>query len=502
MMLGQEELKTIRSGAAYYEGEAQSWIKILTELLTCLSADGHTPKEVVNGEKSRSYPGILMRSLRGFAVSVHQKQDWKLYLSSELLSQLYCDYLEQLCEISGMVMMEYFFSEGGELSDLERDSYVPLMVKYPVWIRRVVERTVSYISFIEEMLSRLRADKSDDTLMKLHSAGADSHNYGRRVLFLELYSGKKILYKPHPLDTDEGWRNICRWILRHTGIEIPYIQSENHGGYGYAPYLSYKNPTQEEYTEFFRHAGMLLCVVYWLEGTDMHYENVIAHGKWPYLVDLELVTGEKENFTVADTAMLHFPKYRDGRLIDDFGAFTNTNPQWNHLPREDGKVVTASQYPEALLGGFEELYHLLADCRREEAGNCLSCSPRYVLRPTSYYTALLRRLNMPDTLADGQVFYKVARESLMTGGGSIASPILQSELDAALRNDIPIFYHGVGTKDLHNEDGVVISAYFKGRPGEVLGRDFSKEDLEKQIALIRSGLTPAEEGEIAYEHET
>lgn len=498
MVLGQKELGTIRSGAAYYEGEDQSWITVLAEILTCLPMNGHAPEAVLKGERSKFYPEFLMRSFRGFAVYVHQRQEWHHYVSSEVLSQLYCDYMEQLCEISSMVMMEFYFSEGGELSDLERDSFVPLMVKYPVWIRRVVERTVSYISFIDEMLLRLRTDRPDETLVGLHSAGADSHNHGRRVFFLDLSDGK-ILYKPHPLDTDEGWKNICKWIALHTGIEIPYIQSENHGGYGYTPYLLYKNPTSEEYSTFFLHAGMLLCAVYWLEGTDMHYENVIAHGKWPYLVDLELLTGEKENFTVADTAMLHFPKYRHGRRIDDLGAFTNPNPQWNHLPKTGDKVVTASQYTKALLKGFEELYHLLADCRRETAGSCLFCSPRYVLRPTSYYTALLHRLNRPDTLADGQVFYKEARKSLIRGGGSTEPLIYQSELDAVLRNDIPIFYHNAGTRDLYNEDGLLLSGYFKGKPGEVLGRDLSKEDLEKQIAIIRSGLTPAEEGEITYE---
>lgn len=494
MVLKREEFEAIRSGAAYYEGDPQPWMTVLSDILTCFPMRGSAAEEMITGGKSKSYPGFLMRSFKSFALYVHRKQDWQLHVSSEVLVQIYGDYLEQLCERSGMVIMEYYFLDGGELSVLEESCFVPLMIKYPVWIRRLVECTVSFTGFIEEMLTRLRTDMPLDILVKLSPTGADSHNHGRRVLFLTFAGGKKLLYKPHPLDTDGGWNRICRWIGLHTGTYIPYIPVKNHGAYGYAAFLSYKNLPPAKYPEFFSHAGMLLCVVYWLKGTDMHYENVITHGSWPYLADLELLTGEKENFTVSDTAMLCFPKYRDGRLIDDFGAYTNKDPRWNHLPKEGGEVVTAARYLEEICGGFETMYQLLSGSRREEAGLCLSCSPRYVFRPTSYYTALLRRLNAADTLKDGQVFYQTARESLLREGGGINPAILKSELEAILRNDIPIFYHAVETRDLYNEEGLIVSGYFYGRPGDVLVRDFTNEDLKQQIALIREGVVPVKGG--------
>lgn len=220
----------------------------------------------------------------------------------------------------------------------------------------------------------------------------------------------------------------------------------------------------------------------------MHYENVIAHEEWPYLVDLEILTGEKENFQVMDTAMLRLPIYKEGNMVDDYGAFTNKNPEWNCLPKEGSLVITAAAYPEEICKGFEDMYHLLMECDRSDIGHIVTCSPRYVFRSTSYYTALINRLKMTDMLIDGAKYYKEINRSLGKWFEHKDSTIMDSEIESILRNDVPIFYHYKESRDLYNEKEMIQSNYFHGIPGTVLHRELSEKDLIKQLALIRIGI--------------
>ncbi len=95
------------------------------------------------------------------------------------------------------------------------------------------------------------------------------------------------------------------WARSYIHLPDWHIPVLDYGSYGYAKYLAYKPPAPEEYKTYFYHAGLLLGMVYWLEGSDMHCENIIAHGTYPYIVDLETILGVKEAYSVLDSGMLH-----------------------------------------------------------------------------------------------------------------------------------------------------------------------------------------------------
>lgn len=48
--------------------------------------------------------------------------------------------------------------------------------------------------------------------------------------------------------------------------------------------------TQQEVEDYYLRAGMLLCLLHVLGGTDMHNDNLVACGQHPILIDLETVT--------------------------------------------------------------------------------------------------------------------------------------------------------------------------------------------------------------------
>ena len=488
MQLQKEQLENIINRAKYYDTEEEVWIPSFLEILETYGKENLEIGKIVSFDsfdKKEKIPIFMLNSLLGFLSYVHKREQWERFVSQKVLGEIYYDYLEQLFNISKGILPEILLLSKKDIIYLDYDDVIQISISYPVWARKVTEVTVQWCDFMGEMLNRIQKDMDYHSITKLYSMGSDSHNYGRRVFCFELDGTRKLLYKPHGFDMDEGWIQLCKWVSQKMQRKIPYIKIKNYGTYGYAEYISYCSPTEKEIPKFFYHAGILLCLMYWTKGTDIHYENIIAHGDWPYIVDLETVSGEKEGFTVLDTSMLQNKKYRSGKEIDDFGALTNSSQECFSLPRYKEQIVTAKGYVEEIQSGFQEIYSILMKTSQREINFFKQCSPRCVLHPTSYYSTLLARLLLKDTLTDGRLYYQEAKRSLERVQKS--ESIVESECKAILRGDIPIFYHKKGTKDLYDTERVIEKKFFKCFPGEALCREFTKEELQKQLKLIQEG---------------
>lgn len=486
MILSKKLLESIVERARYFPGEETAWKDVFFGILDCFGTENQEIEEIVSFERNKVYPLFVVRSLLGFLSYIHGRNLFGKIVPQKIVGELYFDYLEQLCKISAMVLPAFILLSDKDLVYLEPEDVVQLSDTYPVWARQVAEFTVHWEQAAGEMLRRIAADFRDSHITELYSMGSDQHNYGRRVFCIEMDGCRKWLYKPRSLATDLGWKDLCIWFRKESGIDIPYISVSDHGMYGYAEYIHYQSPAEEDIPLFFYHAGILLCLVYWTKGSDMHYENIVAHGVWPYPVDLEMITGDEKQFSVISTAMLKYEKKRDGEKTLDFGAFTNTDPQWLSLPRRAEKVITASEYREELIRGFLESYRILIKTKHRKTDFFRYSSPRYLFHSTSYYSALLSRLSLDDTLADGEKYYRTVKESLQCSGED--GKVFDSELRAILRGDIPFFYHKSRSRDLYDIDGIVEQDFFAHIPGHALQRKLSEEDMQVQADLIREGL--------------
>ena len=79
-------------------------------------------------------------------------------------------------------------------------------------------------------------------------------------------------------------------------------------GYGWSEHLAAEPcRSDQEAVQYFRRAGALIALAWLLDATDLHCGNVIAHGPWPVLIDLETalhprLPGESRN--VLDTGLV------------------------------------------------------------------------------------------------------------------------------------------------------------------------------------------------------
>ncbi|MCG8456840.1 MAG: type 2 lantipeptide synthetase LanM family protein, partial [Holophagales bacterium] len=179
----------------------------------------------------------------------------------------------------------------------ERVGAFELWARYPVLARALVERVELWIGAGVELATRLVADWPalrgafgvDGELTELESALGDRHAGGRSVICVGFSSGAKVVYKPRCLRMDREFHQLVGWLgdqgLRPR-LRAPRVLCRE--GYGWAEYIE-QAPCENaaELRRFYARQGVYLALLYALEATDFHHENLIAAGEHPVLIDLE-----------------------------------------------------------------------------------------------------------------------------------------------------------------------------------------------------------------------
>ena len=121
------------------------------------------------------------------------------------------------------------------------------------------------------------------------------------MLILELDNGEKLVYKPRSLAIDQAYKEFLQWVCKNLKISYWWNSIWDRGEYGWCswvpnlPCISY-----DAIRQYYERSGVLLGIGYLLGSEDMHYENLIAHGEYPVLVDLELAIGSRNMETLEE----------------------------------------------------------------------------------------------------------------------------------------------------------------------------------------------------------
>lgn len=179
-----------------------------------------------------------------------------------------------------------------------RSTVQALCEKYPV-MRDAIGAVVAYeLSYVREMLHNLESSYQDilstfsigkdDHLVKLVLEAGDTHRNGKTVAIL-IFENSKLVYKPRMLRTEKVFNSLCDFVNKKAMRQIfGTIALLDGSSFGFMEYVQERPCVLDsEFNEYFRNLGSLLALLYCINATDCHFENIIADGSSPYLVDAE-----------------------------------------------------------------------------------------------------------------------------------------------------------------------------------------------------------------------
>ena len=369
------------------------------------------------------------------------------------------EFLEERCRAEGGASHLAWVAHNRKFV-LEGEYWHDLMVAYPVMARQLtglVASTGEWMRCMGDMLvrdaQRVRAELlGDDGPVRMVSVGpglSDAHEGGRMVHVVTFEDGRRAVLKPRNSDIDRAWCSFARWFAQRAGnleMHFPRFLEVEEGSYAtYIDHLPCEN--EGEFPSFYRRAGFLCATTCLLFGSDFHDRNLVAHGPFPVLVDVETVVGvcsaERENEGLsADDAPLRrsfaqsiggnvyldvtktnfLPFIGSGKsLIEAPSALTGSRLQSANRPwcvrkglRGEDEIgyADAREYVFAFQDGFDRAFAAFFAFRDEfdrAVERAFSNSDRrLVMRSTAQYGGYLAVAARRACLADARVFEETA----------------------------------------------------------------------------------------------
>ncbi|ASZ11867.1 type 2 lantipeptide synthetase LanM family protein [Chitinophaga pendula] len=485
---------------------------------------------------------IIPQLLNEIAVSVFEMVDRTLVLELNVA--------RVKNELQGNTPGERFESFIHLLSTPEKRN--TLVAEYPVLFRCIYEYMQRWELNCFTLLQRLNDDwqdirqhfdiAGDDKITGLRMNAGDRHNGGQTVVIYTFTSGKRLVYKPRSLSLDGHFQQLLQWFnSKQLQPAFKLLKVLDKQQYGWMEFISY-HPcrTTTDVQEFYTRIGYLLAVLYAINATDFHYENIIANGPHPMLIDLESlfhpdplpvedtldgnVTG-KIRQSVLNIHLLPFKMYVEEGVIDMSGI-TNIDgreipkpvPTWENtatdhmrsgkrqaqfkagtnIPRFNEQLVQPLEYADIINNAFRHCYQLIKE-HRDELLNTTSLLPtcfdthvRILLRPTAAYSQLLKTAFHPDHLRNAleqdALFNLLWQSEPRTNA---YRHIVPAEITALQNRDVPFFNAIPSEKNIYSANKLTTTSFFSNSGQQEVTdklRQLSTTDMEQQCWFIRAAL--------------
>lgn len=426
--------------------------------------------------------------------------------------------------------------------------------EYSVLARLLCTLTENAINSTVEFIDRFALDSEEigkifsievSSVKTLELGLSDPHFDGRTVIILTLDSDFKLVYKPKNVSVEYCFSNLLTWVNSQSNTTRLYpvtvLDKNTHGWVEFIKHDDSANYSSQ--TDYFYNTGKLLCLIYLLRGSDLHYENVISTIYHPVLIDLEVLFSNspknlkqdsvtnpltnpviKINETVIKTGLLPtWQKIADEEIYDISGLCASEyesefpwyyvekiNTDEMHvgfrrvkvttLPKSNKNTADISQKSrEEIKKGFAEVYDLICNNKFEVLSpkgkfNAFSNSPvRFVFRPTRLYGRIFQRLTQPNCLRNSlefakelNIFFNILEDTKRKNLKAFED-IVESEIEAFDKLDFPHFGFTPKRRALISGSKLVSKKFFPYSGWNYVSdrlTSMNETDKKTQIAVI------------------
>lgn len=413
------------------------------------------------------------------------------------------------------------------------------------WIDNTADFILRLANDISAITNQFAGGILPGLLLEIKGGISDSHNGGKGVITLKFESGLQLVYKPKNLELEQAWSELLRWFnekgLSRDLKPLDIIQRKD---YGWVEFIEAAECCcEQEVADYYHRIGALIGIIYLLNGNDCHYENLIASGAYPMLIDLETVMHHEAKPFLdedADNAMFYVRKQlgssvlrtgllpswikgKDGFLYDMSGIGGYGNgvspyrfPKWDHVntdqmklsfvlasihnqhnvPVYNGQQQTPLPYIEEIVSGFTAFYKLVIQHRNELPIHLFAAKElRFIFRSTRIYGMLIKKMMNPKYMRTG-IERSIQTEQLIRAFLHIPAPnpywsISKSELRQIEELDIPVFWADSHKTDLKDNLGIISADHMCNAVYNEVKSNLKKmdeHDLKTQIRFIRAAI--------------
>lgn len=426
-----------------------------------------------------------------------------------------------------------------------------LFEEYPVLTRQIIHECKIWVSFCENFIKNLTQDfeqiktvffkgQQVGHLNKVSFGMGDRHRGGNTVAKLYFNGGHKLIYKPRKLNIDRHFQEILTWLESVVDIQFKKFNILDCEDYGWVEFIDYESCNNEADIRHYYHLiGAYIGILYALNAYDFHYENVIAHNKYPVLIDLEcffhpnlqiLNSEPVMDDTILRTGLLPALVSMGGEndveivnisgitdvegteglvnspVIENAGSdkmklnqIKGTLEGGQNVPLLNAKKINdPAHYLEDIKAGFTKIYKTIIKHKSEftKAGGFLDRMKddeiRILFRDTVAYSHILTESNHPKLLRNA-----LERERHIdwlwaaVPTYDLLKKVIGYEKAALMNGDVPLFSSRVGSKDLWYDDNKKQENFFTETGYDVVKdkiEGLKESDLGKHLWLIEASL--------------
>lgn len=417
------------------------------------------------------------------------------------------------------------------------------------WASNAIQLCRDYVSDLP-LLERLFPSTVDLTVSEVRLGAGDTHHGGRSVSILELATpGEELIHKPRSGAPEVLFAELVDWVNGH-GFEPELIATRalDMADHSWVR-ATHPMPCADlgEVRDYYVRLGAMIALCFSLSITDIHRGNIIAHGAFPVIVDLETIAHTQLRVahdhqaevasavtalalgSVLSTGILPSPQLRlvqgetlrtdvSGMSANDKQMSAMAEPYFSdadmdtmhvstrvsaggkngHLPVLDGQSQTAQAHEEAILLGFRRVYKILREHRHEllsDSGPLTqlpSIPVRHITGPTDMFSRFLWNSYHPDYLRDASKREQFLDRIFQTHEYAAArTELCESERAQLTGGDIPVFTATTLSTTLTGGDGAkIIGATTCPGLEQVRQRisRLSPHDLDYQQSVISGSL--------------
>ncbi|AKQ64444.1 Lanthionine biosynthesis protein LanM [Myxococcus hansupus] len=557
-------------GEVRLEGALPAWTRTFRRAMALR-------REAGQGGQGREIPFVEL--LRPFAEVARELLSFECQavFTDAAFDDLMEDLLRELSHVAAPALLAEFVafrsSQGGRAEPTSRALYEAFIARqlaegprefftdYAVLARLLSRVTEQWALHVNALASAVKADREEmqrvftegaplGRIVAIQSSLSDRHLGGRTVAHVTFEGGTRLYFKPRGLGVEVAWYELLA-ALNARGGDFHLLRVLDRGTWGWVePAVPAPCADASEVRRFYVRSGMLLSLLYVLEASDCFFENIVAAGAFPVLIDTETLMhhvlhqrrdgGEAEalakELVLDSVCRAGFLPSWDvgprGERVDISGLGATPGQvtgylrrQWHHintdamgleqvpirlesedhLPRLGGELPRVSEHAGALVEGFSWMYRQLREHRQElsQPGSPLarlgSQEIRFVFHASRIYGLLLKRLGAPRHLRVGversietdvlSRFYVESPEKTRYW------PLLAAELESLEQLDLPCFRARADSHALTLPTGHVLSGAFLESGRERAWRKLSsldEADLESQVRFIHAALSLGE----------